>query len=55
MNEVMPSISLIVLMGLIANNCSPCIAAADADDGHGGGLAGRWWRGWANVRFYTIY
>lgn len=43
------SISLIVLMGLIGDNCGPCIAAAEADDGHGGGLAGRWWRGWANA------
>lgn len=43
------SISLIVLMGLIGDNCGSCIAAAEADDGHGGGLAGRWWRGWANA------
>ncbi|EMD39548.1 hypothetical protein CERSUDRAFT_63171 [Gelatoporia subvermispora B] len=42
------SISLITFMGLIGDNCNPCQAAANAPDG--GGLAGRWWRGWAKVR-----
>ena len=41
------SISLITTMGLIGDNCTPCQNAAGAEDG--GGLAGRWWRGWANV------
>ena len=42
------SISLITTMGLIGDHCTPCQNAANAEDG--GGLAGRWWRGWANVR-----
>jgi hypothetical protein len=43
------SISLIEIMGLIGDNCRPCLEAAEADGGHGGGLAGKWWRGWAKV------
>ncbi|KAF9565754.1 NicO-domain-containing protein [Agrocybe pediades] len=43
------SISLITIMGLIGEQCGSCVAAAEADDGHGGGLAGSWWRGWANA------
>lgn len=42
------TISLITTMGLIGDNCTQCQTAANAEDG--GGLAGRWWRGWANVR-----
>lgn len=42
-----PSISLIEIMGLIGDNCKPCQDAANDPDG--GGLAGRWWRGWAAV------
>jgi len=34
-------------MGLIEEHCSQCAAAAEAKDG--GGLAGAWWRSWANV------
>ncbi|KAF5348543.1 hypothetical protein D9756_009585 [Leucocoprinus leucothites] len=41
------AISLITIMGLIGDHCSQCIAAAEAEDG--GGLAGAWWRGWANA------
>ncbi|KAG2009920.1 hypothetical protein CC2G_012791 [Coprinopsis cinerea AmutBmut pab1-1] len=41
------SISLITIMSLIGERCSQCLAAAEAEDG--GGLAGRWWRGWANA------
>ena len=41
------TISLITIMGLIGENCWMCIEAAEAEDG--GGLAGRWWRGWAAV------
>ncbi|KAF9013217.1 high-affinity nickel-transport protein-domain-containing protein [Cyathus striatus] len=41
------SISLITIMSLIGENCSRCVASAKAEDG--GGLAGRWWRGWANA------
>ena len=37
-------------MGLIGENCGPCKRAAEAEDG--GGLAGRWWRGWAKVSFH---
>lgn len=44
---ILPSISLIEIMGLIATNCDICQAAASASDG--GGLAGRWWRGWVQV------
>ncbi|KAJ3514140.1 hypothetical protein NLJ89_g2553 [Agrocybe chaxingu] len=49
------SISLITIMGLIGEQCGPCVAAAEADDGHGGGLAGRWWRGWANANEQSGY
>lgn len=38
------AISLIEIMGLIGDNCGPCQDAANDPDG--GGLAGRWWRGW---------
>ncbi|KAG8705844.1 hypothetical protein FRC08_001417 [Ceratobasidium sp. 394] len=41
------SISLITIMGQIGENCGPCRAAAEDPDG--GGLAGRWWRGWAKA------
>ncbi|KAF8895338.1 high-affinity nickel-transport protein-domain-containing protein [Infundibulicybe gibba] len=41
------SISLITIMGLIGEQCGKCVAAAEAEDG--GGLAGRWWRGWAKA------
>ncbi|KZT34588.1 NicO-domain-containing protein [Sistotremastrum suecicum HHB10207 ss-3] len=41
------SVSLIVIMGLIGDNCGPCQEAAN--DPNGGGLAGRWWRGWAKA------
>ncbi len=37
-------------MGLIGEQCASCVSAAEADGGHGGGLAGRWWRAWAEVR-----
>ena len=46
------SISIITIMGLIGQECASCVRAAEADDGHGGGLAGRWWRGWAAVSFF---
>ncbi|KAE9392833.1 NicO-domain-containing protein [Gymnopus androsaceus JB14] len=38
------SISLIEIIALIGDNCTPCQNAANADNG--GGLAGRWWRAW---------
>ena len=41
------SISLITILSLIGENCRKCREAAEADDGHGGGLAGGWWRAWA--------
>jgi high-affinity nickel-transport protein len=44
------TISLITIMGLIGENCRKCIEAAEAEDG--GGLAGRWWRGWAAVSHF---
>jgi nickel/cobalt transporter (NiCoT) family protein len=40
------SISLITIMGLIGDNCVTCSGAAKNDKG----LAGRWWRFWAEVR-----
>lgn len=48
------SISIIEIMGLIEGACTSCQDAENAPDG--GGLAGRWWRGWANVRrsFSTV-
>lgn len=39
-------------MSLIGEQCSRCVAAAQAEDG--GGLAGSWWRGWQNVRQFEI-
>lgn len=44
-------ISLITIMSLIGEQCSQCRSAAEAEDG--GGLAGRWWRGWANVSHFS--
>ncbi|KAF9067737.1 high-affinity nickel-transport protein-domain-containing protein [Rhodocollybia butyracea] len=38
-------IALIEIMSLIGSNCRSCQNAANAEDG--GGLAGRWWRGWS--------
>ncbi|KAF8158078.1 high-affinity nickel-transport protein-domain-containing protein [Crassisporium funariophilum] len=49
------SISLITIMGLIGEQCTSCVAAAEADGGHGGGIAGRWWRGWANANAQSGY
>ncbi|KAF8133766.1 NicO-domain-containing protein [Boletus edulis] len=40
------SMSLIEIMGLIGANCGTCQAAASAS---GGGLAGQWWRAWAEA------
>lgn len=39
-------------MALIGENCARCREAAEAEDG--GGLAGRWWRGWANVSLEAL-
>lgn len=41
------SISLIEILGLIGANCGKCQAGATAPGG--GGLAGAWWRAWAQV------
>uniref|UniRef100_A0A8H8CHJ5 Nickel/cobalt efflux system n=1 Tax=Psilocybe cubensis TaxID=181762 RepID=A0A8H8CHJ5_PSICU len=49
------SISLITIMSLIGEQCGACVSAAEADDGHGGGLAGRWWRGWAQASEQSGY
>jgi len=43
------SISLITTMGLIGDNCARCRDAAGNDKG----LAGRWWRFWAEVWRHT--
>jgi len=47
------SISLITIMGLIGDQCARCREAANASDG--GGLAGKWWRGWANANDNSGY
>jgi len=47
------SISLIMIMGLIGDNCRSCRAAAEAKDG--GGVAGSWWRGWAKANQNSGY
>ncbi|KAH7885314.1 NicO-domain-containing protein [Phlebopus sp. FC_14] len=47
------SISLIEIMGLIGENCKKCQDAASAPDG--GGIAGEWWRGWAQANDDTGY
>jgi len=46
-------ISLIEIMGLIGANCGKCQVAASAPDG--GGLAGTWWRGWAQANDNSGY
>ncbi|KAJ7895350.1 hypothetical protein B0H13DRAFT_2338948 [Mycena leptocephala] len=40
-------------MGLIGEQCTPCREAAEAPDG--GGLAGRWWIGWASANNNSGY
>ncbi|KIJ54554.1 hypothetical protein M422DRAFT_24502 [Sphaerobolus stellatus SS14] len=47
------SISLITIMGLIGDNCTQCLDAANRKDG--GGLAGSWWRGWARANDNSGY
>lgn len=47
------SISLIEIMGLIGEQCTPCREAAEAEDG--GGLAGSWWRAWARANDASGY
>ncbi|KAF8799008.1 NicO-domain-containing protein [Phlegmacium glaucopus] len=49
------SISLITIMSLIGQQCTSCVKAAEADGGHGGGLSGRWWRGWAKANDQSGY
>jgi high-affinity nickel-transport protein len=44
------SISLITIMGLIGEKCVTCSAAAENDSG----LAGRWWRFWAEVNLFWL-
>lgn len=50
------AIGLIVLMGLIGEQCSQCARAADNQEetGHGG-LAGRWWLGWRKANDNSGY
>jgi len=47
------TISIIVIMGLIGDQCRPCRESAGAGDG--GGLAGSWWRGWAKANDNSGY
>ncbi|KAI0283898.1 high-affinity nickel-transport protein-domain-containing protein [Russula aff. rugulosa BPL654] len=46
------SISLITIMGLIGDNCVTCSAAAKKNDK---GLAGGWWRFWAEANDHSGY
>ena len=46
------SISLIIVMGLLAEECGSCREAAQARNG--GGLAGSWWRAWGKVRCFSF-
>lgn len=41
------------MMGLIGDNCQPCLRAANDPDG--GGLAGSWWRFWASANDNSGY
>ncbi|KAK0201807.1 NicO-domain-containing protein [Desarmillaria ectypa] len=47
------SISLITIMGLIGENCTSCQEAAESENG--GGLAGKWWRGWEKANDNSGY
>lgn len=47
------SISLITIMGLIGEECTPCREAAEDEDNHS--LAARWWRGWARANEKSAY
>jgi len=49
------SISLITIISLIGQQCASCVKAAEADGGHGGGLSGKWWRGWATANDQSGY
>lgn len=49
LDSIYHNISIIIIMGLIGDNCRACRGAASARDGHGGGLAGSWWRVWAKA------
>jgi len=45
------SISLIMIMGLIGENCAQC--QKEAEDGHG--IAGKWWRAWTDANTNSGY
>ena len=47
------SVSLIVIMGLVGEECTPCREAAEDQDDHS--LAARWWRGWAQANKQSGY
>ena len=47
------SISLITIMGLIGEECTPCREAAEDEDNRS--LAARWWRGWAQANEKSGY
>ncbi|PWN32947.1 NicO-domain-containing protein [Meira miltonrushii] len=50
------AIGLIVLMGLIGEQCSQCTRAADEQEETGnGGLAGRWWLAWRTANDNSGY
>lgn len=47
------SISLVTIMGLIGEECTPCRQAAEDKDNNS--LAARWWRGWAHANEQSGY
>ena len=47
------SISLITIMGLIGEECTPCREAAEDENNRS--LAAKWWRGWARVNEQSGY
>jgi high-affinity nickel-transport protein len=47
------SISLITIMGLIGEECTPCREAAEDGDNHS--LAAMWWRAWARANEQSGY
>jgi high-affinity nickel-transport protein len=50
------SIGLIVLLGLIGDECARCVRAADKQDETGdGGLEGRWWLAWRRANDQSGY
>lgn len=49
----MSSVSLITIMGLVGEECTPCRKAAE--DINNRSLAASWWRGWAQANEKSGY